>query len=252
MPATCLLSADRSPPGFLEPFISFVCISSTYYHYIYIYMYIYSLPRPRLCNSFLTLAVSLNLSRLVFRFIFYSYSILRPPSIGLHLFSGGVSCNWLGQVVGRLPLALEITPQFLAASRVHEWTRPNRSEARGGEIEESPTWAYSSSDLRAGRFGACISTTRMATATTTPFDLASSTTPPKSWTLGRPSYAAARDYLVTSVFSVHADIYARRRGELYVVIAPITTRRCLLRRCCYFERAADIPRDDLWTLDFYK
>jgi len=105
----------------------------------------------------------------------------RPTSI--RLFSTGVS-------YGRPALALEITPRFLAASRVHEWTRPNRSEVwrRQGVTEPGL------SDLRTGRFGAHLSTTtktRMR-ATTTPFDLASSTTP-KIWTLGRQSYAAARD-----------------------------------------------------------
>lgn len=57
------------------------------------------------------------------------------------------------------------------------------------------------SDLRADRFGMHQSTTTKKTtrtrATTTPFDLASSTTP-KTWTLGRQSYAVAHDHVGSS------------------------------------------------------
>lgn len=146
-----------------------------------------SSPVTRSPNTFL---------RLLMSFLF-SLHLPSPTTSSYHprlyytLFSARVSYHWP-------VLALEITPRFLAASRVHEWTRSNRLEAwrRRGVTEPGL------SDLRMGRFGAHLSTT-------TPFDLASSTTP-KTWTLGRQNYAIAHDYIGSSAL---ASRRCTRHGE---------------------------------------
>jgi len=63
----------------------------------------------------------------------------------------------------------------------------------------------------AGLTFARVDSAHLSTATTTPSDLASSTTPPKTWTLGRPSYATATWPLPPS-----------RCMEEVALIAPIT------------------------------
>lgn len=90
-----------------------------------------------------------------------------------------------------------------------------RIAQRHGGDEESPSLAR----LTFARIdsGVHLSTTTKKTrtrATTTPFDLASSITP-KTWTLGRQSYAVAHDHVGSSALaSVHET-----RGRI-IVIGP--------------------------------